>query len=182
MSSTVRSKMASLFGSTVPSSQHSIFGTANTSTPSFIFGGTSTNTPSTSQAFPSVAPAANSSQAFQNVAPAANTNQAFPNVAPAANTNQRSESEYNLTNVITLLTDIKKSLTEQSPNSKNDCIHNFSCDNCKVHRISGTRYKCFICEDYDLCSHCERHKFSIHNNAHVFVKIDHPCQLIEYNE
>jgi hypothetical protein len=43
------------------------------------------------------------------------------------------------------------------------------CDLCRKINISGCRYKCLICNDYDLCSTCYEKKSRIHS---------HPMQLI----
>lgn len=44
------------------------------------------------------------------------------------------------------------------------------CDSCKESGISGTRYKCGDCHDYDLCSGC--YKANAHDPTHSFLQID----------
>ena len=43
-----------------------------------------------------------------------------------------------------------------------------TCDICKTKPIVGTRYKCCICDDFDLCSSCEAK--GTHND-HPLVKL-----------
>jgi len=45
------------------------------------------------------------------------------------------------------------------------------CDGCQK-SISGVRYKCSVCPDYDLCSSCEAR--GIHDSTHLFLKISKP--------
>lgn len=48
-------------------------------------------------------------------------------------------------------TKVKKKKVEVSPSA---VLHSVACDNC-LDQITGFRYKCVICEDYDLCNICE---------------------------
>jgi len=48
-------------------------------------------------------------------------------------------------------------------------LHPAACDGCGV-RITGVRYKCAMCEDYDLCEACEA-KEGVHDASHLFLKI-----------
>jgi len=62
-----------------------------------------------------------------------------------------------------------------SPNPKDeeDQVHpGVVCDGCG-NGISGIRYKCSNCPDYDLCQTCEA-KGGIHEPSHVFLKIAKP--------
>ena len=34
------------------------------------------------------------------------------------------------------------------------------------------------CADYDLCSDCEKHSSSCHDNDHAFVVVPHPCDVV----
>merc|ERR1712137_609594 len=55
--------------------------------------------------------------------------------------------------------------------------HAAICDKCEK-MISGIRYKCLICPDYDLCEACEATNLEehIHDANHVFAKIRDPAQ------
>jgi len=59
-----------------------------------------------------------------------------------------------------------------SANSESDVHPGVVCDGCGG-SISGIRYKCSACPDYDLCSACES-KGGIHDSTHVFLKISKP--------
>ena len=37
-----------------------------------------------------------------------------------------------------------------------------TCDNCNKHNFSGRRFKCMICDDFDLCETCEGHTVHAH--------------------
>ncbi|XP_067942161.1 uncharacterized protein [Watersipora subatra] len=50
----------------------------------------------------------------------------------------------------------------------------YRCDNCHTSPIVGTRYKCGICADYDLCSECEKKSEDIHDPKHVFLVLRNP--------
>ncbi|KAI8070342.1 hypothetical protein BC940DRAFT_295862 [Gongronella butleri] len=53
-----------------------------------------------------------------------------------------------------------------------DAVHtNVICDHCS-RTITGIRYKCGHCYDYDLCSQCE--PLQEHDAQHVFIKIRRP--------
>ena len=49
---------------------------------------------------------------------------------------------------------------------------NITCDSCNLGPISGIRYKCTICHDFDLCEACE----TIQNHVHPMVKIRVPMK------
>jgi len=48
--------------------------------------------------------------------------------------------------------------------------HNNICDGCDT-TISGTRYHCTSCSDFDFCSKCYEEKINSHDQSHKFDKI-----------
>lgn len=52
--------------------------------------------------------------------------------------------------------------------------HNIICYGCEKNPITGVRYKCFICPDYDLCQDCEQSETVDHDPSHPFIKIASP--------
>lgn len=71
-----------------------------------------------------------------------------------------------------------------------DCMHlNASCDMCTKDEfvpIRGVRYKCLVCQDYDLCLKCESLQFDLqyddghHSFRHPMAKISIPDSLSSY--
>jgi len=57
-------------------------------------------------------------------------------------------------------------------------IHNAFCDSCNC-TITGIRYKCGNCPDYDLCSRCDKNSKIVHNPEHIFIKIISPISNSE---
>ena len=61
---------------------------------------------------------------------------------------------------------------------KEGIVHfNIYCDHCD-HGISGIRYKCIQCEDYDLCSECEA--VGAHSK-HYMVRMPRPLEWSSYH-
>lgn len=54
-------------------------------------------------------------------------------------------------------------------NSEKICHTNIQCDGCNDYPIYGIRYKCVICDDFDLCEKCE--KKTAHPKAHPLLKL-----------
>jgi len=42
-----------------------------------------------------------------------------------------------------------------APSQESQTHHGVTCDACEKHPIEGYRYKCVVCDDYDLCGSCE---------------------------
>jgi len=67
-----------------------------------------------------------------------------------------------------ILNEIKKHNTPITPSSST--VHKeIKCDGCMKVNITGIRYKCLICKNYDYCEECEQ-KLP-HNPYHIFIKI-----------
>lgn len=60
------------------------------------------------------------------------------------------------------------SSSSQKPSSS-VIVHRAICDNCNK-GISGVRFKCAVCPDYDLCETCEA-KEGVHDASHAFIKL-----------
>ena len=45
------------------------------------------------------------------------------------------------------------------------------CNCCNKQNITGARYKCLFCKDFDMCEECEARTFTTHDPSHFFVKI-----------
>jgi hypothetical protein len=47
-----------------------------------------------------------------------------------------------------------------------------TCDSCECEPITGVRYKCFVCPNFDFCERCE----ATVDHPHPFIKIDNPAK------
>jgi hypothetical protein len=66
---------------------------------------------------------------------------------------------------------------QQQQNGKElqDIIHSrIICDICDMNPIVGIRYKCIVCDNYDLCSDCKRNPAGKHDEEHEMISIDDP--------
>lgn len=60
-------------------------------------------------------------------------------------------------------------------NNNNNNVHEgVTCDGCNTSPIVGTRYKCSVCWDYDLCDACEAKGAAVHDLSHPLIKIATP--------
>ena len=50
---------------------------------------------------------------------------------------------------------------------------NVNCDGCGISPLTGNRYKCICCPDYDLCEACvnTKNERNIHPQSHLFVRL-----------
>ena len=58
-------------------------------------------------------------------------------------------------------------LTVRNPNT-----HQCNCDGCGRQWPEGKRYRCAICDDYDLCDRCYAN--NLHDLSHPFHRINRP--------
>ena len=54
------------------------------------------------------------------------------------------------------------------------------CDGCGMLPITGWRYKCAVCDNYDLCENCEERIGRKHD--HPFIKLTYSIMLKEFND
>ena len=54
------------------------------------------------------------------------------------------------------------------------------CDGCGMLPMTGWRYKCSICDDYNLCENCEERIGGKHN--HPFLKITYSLLEEKFND
>ena len=80
---------------------------------------------------------------------------------------------FNITNEckeiqLQILNEIKHSKNTMQTNT--NVLHTgITCNGCFKHGITGIRYKCLLCKDFDFCEQCE--SSVSHNSYHVFIKI-----------
>lgn len=58
----------------------------------------------------------------------------------------------------------------EAPSANPNLVHrNVRCDGCNQSPLCGFRFKCFVCQNYDLCTTC--YTQDIHNTDHAFVRL-----------
>ncbi|ORX45718.1 hypothetical protein DM01DRAFT_1410920 [Hesseltinella vesiculosa] len=68
--------------------------------------------------------------------------------------------------------------TEEQTSISLDAKHDgVICDHCS-NTITGIRYKCGHCKDYDLCERCE--PLLLHDPDHVFMKLRRPLKVLQH--
>ena len=86
--------------------------------------------------------------------------------------------------ILNTMREVSKSLNEVRnaivPQTNQAAVHvGVQCENCKCTNLIGIRYKCFICENYNLCEKCEVYNQSIHASGHCFLKLCAPETMRE---
>eukprot|EP01114_Cavostelium_apophysatum_P014673 TRINITY_DN3861_c0_g1_i1.p1 TRINITY_DN3861_c0_g1~~TRINITY_DN3861_c0_g1_i1.p1 ORF type:complete len:246 (+),score=1.94 TRINITY_DN3861_c0_g1_i1:87-740(+) len=56
------------------------------------------------------------------------------------------------------------------------------CDGCGQNPITGIRYKCGHCADFDYCERCETNSMANHDKTHCFIKIRNPALKVPTQE
>lgn len=59
-------------------------------------------------------------------------------------------------------------------NSRWNVLQNIVCDECGIDPIRGPRYRCIICDDFDLCQQCFR-AIPTRHTQHSFLEIPSKC-------
>ena len=69
------------------------------------------------------------------------------------------------------MSNVSLSNTDKSSN-KNE-HKGIKCERCFIEPIIGYRYKCSVCNNYNLCSKCEEENQNtfFHNHEHDFIKM-----------
>lgn len=65
--------------------------------------------------------------------------------------------------------------TWNASSERSDVVHwNITCDACGLSDLRGDRFKCLLCDDYDLCSTC---LFAEHHPKHPFILVRHTSEV-----
>jgi hypothetical protein len=99
-----------------------------------------------------------------------------PPAAPAADKGQiivcLTESKNMQAAILEELRSMNAKLTAQiAPMAPKQIHHSVFCNVCNKNNITGARYKCLFCKDFDMCEECEAKPVTMHDPSHVFVKI-----------
>ncbi len=93
----------------------------------------------------------------------------------SSKTDEDDSSEESQEHLIKLLKDVLKDFKDHKKEEAHDC----TCDNCGRKNFTEYRYKCLICNDYDLCGTCfeSRKENKDHVTSHPMSRFDVPKQL-----
>lgn len=60
-------------------------------------------------------------------------------------------------------------------NASGQAVHaNITCDVCRTKPVVGVRFKCYECDDFDMCEQCMAQRRSAHDADHHFVYLPKP--------
>ncbi|MBR4609474.1 MAG: hypothetical protein IKO38_03385, partial [Erysipelotrichaceae bacterium] len=65
------------------------------------------------------------------------------------------------------MTKVKPQKKNKNENENKTIHKNTQCAECGSYPIKGTRYKCSICPNYDVCENCEKKT----DHEHSFLKL-----------
>jgi len=86
------------------------------------------------------------------------------------NNNNEQKNTFSFSPVSSLPSNVKVQQESKKMSNEEKQIHSHvTCDGCEKCPISGIRYKCSVCPDYDLCSDCEA--TGKHDASHPMLKI-----------
>lgn len=61
-----------------------------------------------------------------------------------------------------------------SSSGRSNVHEGVACDGCQQQPITGTRFKCTVCPNYDLCEKCEAKGAAVHDPSHPLLKLTVP--------
>ena len=74
----------------------------------------------------------------------------------------------------------KQSQVEKVPKRQISIHEDIRCDGCSIKPIKGDRYKCSVCENFDLCEKCEEENYQKgKQHPHNFIRIRQPIHSDE---
>jgi hypothetical protein len=66
--------------------------------------------------------------------------------------------------------EVEVNVDNNNNNNNNEIIHDgIKCNECNIENIKGARYLCTKCQNYNLCSNCEKN--TAHDPSHILIKI-----------
>ena len=71
---------------------------------------------------------------------------------------------------------------DKNKNDINEIHTGIKCDKCQMYPIIGIRYKCLLCQNYNLCEKCERQNCRTREHDHIFLKYIKNENQIKLNE
>ena len=92
--------------------------------------------------------------------------------------NKKKISEYKkkLDETLSELEKYKKKFNNLIKNLKNYVHNGIRCEKCFEEPIIGFRYKCSVCNNYNLCQKCEEENEVLEEHSHYFIKIGKKCR------